>query len=129
VVTLDNPYPAVNDFFGWSVAVSGARVLVGAPRDDTGAFDGGSAYLYDFAEGANTAPVAARFAPPQLNNGFLRSMIVGLHRQGTIIVERSTDLIGWQPIQTNAITGDTYELVEPITPSSPHQFFRALVRY
>jgi len=56
VVTLNNPYPGVNDSFGWSVAIAGTRILVGASRDDTSGFDAGSAYLYDFA--VSTAPVA-----------------------------------------------------------------------
>jgi len=56
-------------------------------------------------------------------------MIEGLPGQGTIIVERSADLIEWQPIRTNTITGDTFELVEPIDPGGPPQFFRALIRH
>ena len=131
VTTLNNPRPAADDRFGYSVGVSGTHVLVGAPGDDTGANDAGSAYLYNFASGsiAIASPPLVQFAQPQANNGFLRSMIEGLPSQGTIIVESSTDLIEWQPIRTNTITGDTYELVEPISPTSPLQFYRALIRH
>lgn len=129
VVTLNNPYPAVSDFFGWSAAISGTRVLVGAPRDDTSGFDAGSAYLYDLASGILASHPSVQFAPPQVADGFIRSMIEGLPEQGTIIIERSTDLIEWQPIQTNTIAGDTFELVQPIDPGGPPQFFRALIRY
>jgi hypothetical protein len=46
------------DLFGFSVAVSGNTILVGAYRDDVGGnSDQGSAYI--FIEGANTAPVIA----------------------------------------------------------------------
>ncbi len=56
-VTLNNPGAAVNDFFGISVAISGARVVVGAYGDDTGAADAGSAYVYDLSSGTPAAPV------------------------------------------------------------------------
>ena len=52
-----------------------------------------------------------------------------LPRQGTIIIERSTDLRMWQPIRTNAITGGAFELVEPISANGPPQFFLALITY
>ena len=34
VATLNNPGPADSDYFGSSVAISGTRVVVGAPGDD-----------------------------------------------------------------------------------------------
>jgi len=36
-----------NDFFGWSVAVSDTRIVVGAKEEDTTAFNAGSAYIFD----------------------------------------------------------------------------------
>jgi len=44
--TLNNPTPVGSDHFGYSVAVSGDYVIVGAFADDTGAGDTGSAYIY-----------------------------------------------------------------------------------
>lgn len=38
---------AVGDQFGYSVAISGARVLVGAPADDDGGSTSGSAYVFE----------------------------------------------------------------------------------
>jgi len=55
-------------------------------------------------------------------------MIGGLPGQGKIIVERTSDLIDWRPIQTNTITGQTFEWVERIHPGGPSQFYRALIR-
>ena len=49
--TLTNPTPAGSDNFGYSVAVSGTVVLVGAYHDDSGATDAGSAYVFDAASG------------------------------------------------------------------------------
>ncbi len=47
VVILNNPSPAVFDTFGSAVAISGPLVIVGAPNDDTGKQDAGSAYVYN----------------------------------------------------------------------------------
>lgn len=46
--SIDNPSPALNDNFGFSVALSddGQTLLVGAPNDDTGLTNGGTAYLF-----------------------------------------------------------------------------------
>jgi hypothetical protein len=58
LATIPNPSPALNDYFGWAVAVSGTRTVVGAPRDSTGASTAGSAYVYNLSGGAATIPVA-----------------------------------------------------------------------
>jgi hypothetical protein len=63
VLTLTNPSPAAADFFGFSVAISGTRVVVGAHYDDTDAENAGSAYVYDLA-GVDPAVPVARLAKP-----------------------------------------------------------------
>lgn len=42
---LPNPTPVSGEYFGYSVAISGTRVVIGALFDDTGASDAGSAYV------------------------------------------------------------------------------------
>lgn len=59
IATLNSWAPASSDYFGWSVAVSGNRVVVGAVYDDREAADGGSAYLFDLTGGSPETPVAA----------------------------------------------------------------------
>ena len=44
---------AAFDFFGWSVAISGATAIVGAPLDDDAGGYSGSAYLFDFSDPCN----------------------------------------------------------------------------
>ncbi len=47
LTTFTMPTPATEDLFGSSVAAVGSdRVLIGTPRDDTGATDAGAAYLF-----------------------------------------------------------------------------------
>ena len=58
LANIPNPSPALNDYFGWAVAVSGTRAVVGAPRDNTGANLAGSAYVYNFSGGSATIPAA-----------------------------------------------------------------------
>ena len=54
--TLDNPNPyaaSAYDLFGWSVAISGDRAIVGARgEDDAGGTFAGKAYIYDVTDGS-----------------------------------------------------------------------------
>jgi hypothetical protein len=50
--TIINPTPAVGDQFGFSVAISGNTIVVGAPGDN--AFDG-RAYVFDATTGSTTS--------------------------------------------------------------------------
>lgn len=53
IATLDNPNPAAYDRFGYTVAVAGSYVVVGAPYDDDlGATDGGRAFVFHGTTGA-----------------------------------------------------------------------------
>jgi hypothetical protein len=56
VATLTNPSPVALDHFGSSVAISGARVVIGAPNNSAGAQYAGSAYVYDLAGATPTVP-------------------------------------------------------------------------
>jgi len=48
LLTINNPTPEALDSFGWSVAATNTDdLLVGAYRDNTGATNAGSAYLFD----------------------------------------------------------------------------------
>jgi hypothetical protein len=89
--------------------------------------DGNSRVVHDRVDlGAYEAPWP-QFAPCQVANGMFRSTIRGLSGQGTIVIERSTDLIRWQPVETNTINGGGFELVIPISRNDPAQFWRALI--
>jgi HYR domain/FG-GAP repeat len=57
IITLSNPSPQTNDFFGSSVAISGRHVVVGAPYDDTVMENAGSAYVYDLDSVTPAVPI------------------------------------------------------------------------
>jgi hypothetical protein len=74
---LKNPSPAADDRFGNSVAISGARVVVGAFLDDTGASNAGSVYVYDLSSGTPTVPVATLSNPsPAVADRFGNSVAI-----------------------------------------------------
>ena len=65
MLVLTNPSPWTNDQFGAAIAMSGSRLAVGAPLDDTGLFDAGVTYVYDLSSGtpATTALTLTNPAP------------------------------------------------------------------
>ena len=83
VMTLNNPTPALSDLFGYAVAISGTKVAVGAPNDDTRTTDAGSAYLYDLSSATPTTPVATLDAPsPSVDDQFGSAIAIS----GTLVV-------------------------------------------
>jgi len=58
-VILNNPSPAADDNFGYSVSISGTRVAVGALNHNTELENAGSAYVYDLASTTPTVPLLA----------------------------------------------------------------------
>jgi hypothetical protein len=56
VSSLTRPNPYEEDFFGASLAISGTRIVVGAPGADTAADDGGAAYVYELNSATSTVP-------------------------------------------------------------------------
>ncbi len=56
--TLSNPAPAVSDFFGWSVAISGNLAVVGAYQDDALTTNSGTAYVFNGTTGALAATLS-----------------------------------------------------------------------
>jgi hypothetical protein len=57
VLTLNNPAPQTEDWFGYAVSVSASRIVVGAYGDNGGAFNEGSAYVYDLENATPSVPV------------------------------------------------------------------------
>ncbi len=71
LLTLNNPEPAAGDQFGYSVAVSGAIIAVGANTDDANAIDSGSVYVYDLTKPAPSVPAwTLRHPQPMANDQF-----------------------------------------------------------
>ena len=92
VATLNNPRPAARVEFGFSVAISGTRVVVGAKGDNTGASEAGSAYVYDLGSATPTVPVATLNNPgPAAGDQFGSSVAISGTR---VVVGASEDDTG-----------------------------------
>ncbi|MEY2407458.1 MAG: hypothetical protein QOF48_128 [Verrucomicrobiota bacterium] len=112
VVTLNNPGPATADLFGWSVAISGGRIVVGANSDDTGGVNAGSAYVYDVTSLTPSVPVAVLNNPyPAFDDRFGSAVAISGPR---VVVGAPRDDAG----ATDAGSAYVYDLTNP-TPTLP----------
>ncbi len=87
VFTLNHPSPSAYGRFGYAVAISGARVAVGAYGDDAGATDSGSAYVYDLGSAAPTVPVLILHNPEPAAGDYFGS---GISISGSRLVVAAT---------------------------------------
>ncbi len=112
VVSMKNPSPAIEDRFGCSVSISGARLVVGAYQDDTGALNAGSAYVYDLGSGTPSVPVATLNNPtPEASDYFGHAVTISGAR---VVVGAYRDNMG----ATDAGSAYVYD-VDSGTPSVP----------
>ena len=112
VLTLTNPSPAAGDSFGNSVAISGTRILVGAPGDDAGATDAGRIYVYEMTSATPTLPVATLNNPtPAAGDNFGNAVAIDGTRA---VVGASGDDTG----ATDAGSAYVYDL-SSVTPPVP----------
>ncbi|MFH1509218.1 MAG: FG-GAP repeat protein [bacterium] len=91
IVKLTTGDGEIADWFGWSVAISGEYVVIGANYDDDIGHDGGSAYLFHYANGAWTQEQKLFASDGGQNDAFGSSVsikgdvcIVGAHGHGII---------------------------------------------
>jgi len=104
VFTLNNPEPAAYDVFGWSVAIDGPRIVVGAWGNDSGGATSGSAYVYDLGSAFPATPIAVLNNPePASYNVFGRSVAISGAR---VVVGASSDDTG----ATDAVSAYVYDL-------------------
>jgi hypothetical protein len=73
-------------------------------------------------------PPAPVFGGSSVSDGKLQMTLSGLSAAETVVVEASSDLRNWTPIQTNTVAGFTLSITNVINPALPGQYFRARVR-
>ncbi len=112
VWTFHNPDPAHDDRFGAALAISGTRVVIGAPYDDTGAYDAGSAYVFDVSSATPTVPVVVLRNPyPGASDAFGSAVAIA---GTTVVVGAPAD----DSCAPNAGIAYVYDLTSS-TPSMP----------
>ena len=85
--TLNNPTPAIDDYFGEDVAISSNTIVVGASGDDTGATDAGSAYVFNATTGALLHTL--NNPTPEIGDGF-----GGNWEYNTLAISGNTIVVG-----------------------------------
>lgn len=113
VLTLNNPSPGTNDCFGFSVSISGTRLVVGARYDDTGAQDTGSAYVYDLTSPTPSAPVTTLINPGSAANDYF-GWSVGISGTRVVVGANYDDVAG----VNDAGSAYVYD-ISSITPTVP----------
>ncbi|MBI3736167.1 FG-GAP repeat protein, partial [Candidatus Sumerlaeota bacterium] len=130
LTTLNNPVPAVKDYFGASVAVSGNLILVGAYGDDPGGVDAaGSAYIFGCPPYNNAAAIGNSM-PSQMTTGQLLNVVITMRNNGTTTwtgangyaLSIIADPCGLMPGATIPLGPG-----EAVTPSTNHDFLTAIV--
>jgi sugar lactone lactonase YvrE len=69
-----------------------------------------------------------RFGRLSVSGGMLTAEVSGLVAGVTVVLESSTNLRDWSPIQTNLASGDSQPISLPISPAALAVFFRATVK-
>ena len=65
---------------------------------------------------------------PSVGGAGFQTTLSGLSAGERVVVEASSDLRNWTPIQTNTVSGTTFSLTTAINPAMQSQFFRARVQ-
>jgi hypothetical protein len=109
----------------WSVSVSlnsGANTIYVRSKDGAG--------NYSTVASVNLTynPPAPVFGGSSVSGGKLQMTLSRLSVGEAVVVEASSDLRNWAPIQTNTATGSTLSFTNAINPALPDQYFRARVR-
>lgn len=109
----------------WSATVSlnsGANTIYVRSKDMAGNYS--TVALVNVAYN----PPAPVFGGSTASGGKLQTTLSGLSAGETVVVEASSDLKNWTPIQTNTASGSTLSFTNAINPALKGQFFRARVR-
>jgi len=81
LVTFTAEDATAGDLYGFAVAVSNAKVVIGSPSNDTGALHTGRAFVYDLADGT---PATSTFTLPnpgaQVDDAFGSSVAINVDR-------------------------------------------------
>ncbi|RYD41742.1 MAG: hypothetical protein EOP83_33545, partial [Verrucomicrobiaceae bacterium] len=103
-LTLTHPDPSADDLFGHSVAVQGNIVVVGVWRDDTGAENSGSAFVYDLGSATPSIPILQLANPsPADNDSF--GVAVGVSGSKIVVAAYGDDSVA-----SNAGAAYVYDL-------------------
>ena len=82
----------------------------------------------DYTYKAFTQTTQPCFGGSSVSGGKLQSTLSGLSTGATVVLQVSSDLKTWTPIQTNTVNGSTLSFTNSINPAMKNQFFRAMIQ-
>jgi len=109
--TFDDPTITAQDQFGFSVALSGNNVLIGAIGDDTNGSGIGQAHLFD----ALTGNLLQTFDDPTITNGDQFGILVAISGDNVLIGARRDDTNGTNVGQAHLFAAADAAIPEPAT--------------
>ena len=122
LTTITNPTPAVSDYFGNAMAAVGNdRVLIGAYKDDTGATDAGTAYL--FSAPPAVAPLLSLVNPRWVGTNFTFSFQTQSDASYTVEYNGDLRTTNWEFCCTMTGNGSLWPCSIPMT-NTAQRFFR-----
>ena len=120
--TFNDPTPSTSaDFFGFSVAISGNNVLIGAAGDRTNGTSVGQAHLFD----ATTGALLQTFNDPTVTGSDLFGFSVAISGNNVLIGAEGDDTNGVDVGQAHlfdATTGALLQTFDDPTPTSSDRF-------
>ena len=107
VAAFHNPAPADYDEFGYAVAISGTRVVIGVPGDDVGTAQSepdnlGRVYIYDLSSATPTIPAAGL---PNLQSFPNFGRCVGISGMRVVVAARTSETRGSGRVFTYDLSG------------------------
>ncbi len=115
--TFNNPTPESDDSFGNSLGISGNIALIGAPLDDAGGVDAGSAYLVDSSTGSPPHPTPGRAYLFDITTGTLLQTINNPNPAGDDRFGNSVAISG-----NNALIGAPYDATGVVDAGSAYLY-------
>src|ERR1039458_4855100 len=106
----------------WSASVSldsGANTIYVRSKDGAGDYSAMASV------NLTCHPPAPVFGGSSVSGDKLQMILSGLSAGEALVVEASSDLRNWTPIQTNTATGSTLSFTNAINLALPDQYFRA----
>jgi BspA type Leucine rich repeat region (6 copies) len=142
-VTIPDSVTNITDYaFSYCTSLTNITFLGNAPALGSNVFESvlGTVYYYAGMSGWSAfyggLPTVELFGPPQIGKNGVNSGNVGVQSGGfgfsitgvanqTVVIEASTNLINWQPIWTNILSGTSTNFTDSQWTNYPSRYYRA----